>query len=91
MKLRILVADDHTIEQFSAVHGLSSSCTIPPPTAFRALLRVSLNAVIYDLIHASVELFWGMLAELTAANLALSMRYGFLFGSRLSFGVKANG
>jgi hypothetical protein len=46
---------------------------------------------LHALIYASIVLLLGMLAELTAANLALSMRYGFLFGSRLSFGVKANG
>ena len=38
-----------------------------------------LNAVLYDLIYASIELFWGMLAEKRAANLALDIDQVFLF------------
>ena len=42
------------------------------------------------LIYASIELLLGMVAESTAANLTLAMRYGFLFRS-CSFAVKADG
>ena len=41
----------------------------------------------HALIYASIVLLLGMIAEPTAANLALAERYGFLFRS-LSFGVK---
>ena len=50
----------------------------------------TLNAVLYNLIYPSIELFCGMIVEWTAANLALAIPYVFLFRS-LSFGVKANG
>ena len=39
----------------------------------------TLNAVLYELIYASIELFWGMIAESEAANLALNIAQVLLF------------